>query len=576
MGTYNKTVWSNGDLITHEKLNKIEEQLELVTPGATSSIRHDKNLNLSTEQQGIARFNIAAASTNDVTSLENSITAANAALDVLSGRMDTFTALGEGSTTGDAELADIRVGDDGTTYNTAGEALRAQLHEVKADMAADNERIDSLEALAAEAKGLLYLGENANLYFEQGANGALLVHFIGRMNFRYKNDFATPKEWDAISASIQSNITIDENTYDATIRIPQYSALVYDTVNRTLQIRRYHNASTFQFVKTDSVLLANAYRKPVYGLLLNRWLLERADDAANANGLVSLSLNEWAQPAFETMVNAPKHADNFLYFTDYLREPISSWNTRVSSDMARARKYENLLPLDFTFFGGGWNTNGLTNSAALENVRIASTTLKSYFKDIYVGIGARDLNTTGVSDEENAIDGGDIAPLAIARINRQKSYYSFNTDNITYIVLNTGKLDTVVANESEYEYEINTYLPQAIAAANGKPIVIFANMMYSDVTVGENEFSGILSPVGEAIVDKINSINNNNVIAIFTGYTLQDFVTEVNNIKIIGTANFVDEVESIYAMDAVTIDLDANKIICNRIGSIGESREILL
>lgn len=46
---------------------------------------------------------------------------------VLDARMTAFTALEEGSTTGDAELQDMRIGADGVTYPSAGTAVRTQL-----------------------------------------------------------------------------------------------------------------------------------------------------------------------------------------------------------------------------------------------------------------------------------------------------------------------------------------------------------------------------------------------------------------------------------------------------------------
>lgn len=52
----------------------------------------------------------------------------------LSNRMDTFTSLTSGSTTGDAELQDIRVGANGITYNNAGDAVRGQYTQLKEDL----------------------------------------------------------------------------------------------------------------------------------------------------------------------------------------------------------------------------------------------------------------------------------------------------------------------------------------------------------------------------------------------------------------------------------------------------------
>ena len=53
---------------------------------------------------------------------------------VLSARMDEFTKLKEGSTTGDAELTDGRVGADGKTYTNIGGAIRGQVTDLKSDL----------------------------------------------------------------------------------------------------------------------------------------------------------------------------------------------------------------------------------------------------------------------------------------------------------------------------------------------------------------------------------------------------------------------------------------------------------
>lgn len=55
-------------------------------------------------------------------------------MNLLNARMDTFTKLEEGSTTGDAELKDIRVGADGEIYESAGEAVRKQVDNLKSGL----------------------------------------------------------------------------------------------------------------------------------------------------------------------------------------------------------------------------------------------------------------------------------------------------------------------------------------------------------------------------------------------------------------------------------------------------------
>ena len=48
-------------------------------------------------------------------------------LKTLETRMDSFTSLSEGSTTGDAELIDIRVANNGIKYTNAGSSVREQI-----------------------------------------------------------------------------------------------------------------------------------------------------------------------------------------------------------------------------------------------------------------------------------------------------------------------------------------------------------------------------------------------------------------------------------------------------------------
>lgn len=85
----------------------------------------------------------------------------NATDSVARAQIANLAKLPAGSTTGDAELADIRVGANGKVYGTAGEAVRGQLQENKEQtdeaVASLKEDIDNFVALG------LYVDDNGDI-----------------------------------------------------------------------------------------------------------------------------------------------------------------------------------------------------------------------------------------------------------------------------------------------------------------------------------------------------------------------------------------------------------------------------
>ena len=95
--------------------------------------------------QGKVLSDAIAKNANDISTINNNlngeISRAKEADEILKSRVDNITSLSEGSTTGDAELQDIRVKYDGTTAENAGNAVREQFSELKSDLSKTNDEL---------------------------------------------------------------------------------------------------------------------------------------------------------------------------------------------------------------------------------------------------------------------------------------------------------------------------------------------------------------------------------------------------------------------------------------------------
>jgi len=95
-----------------------------------------QNENIAGQNQTITNFQTQI--NQEVTTQNQKLNTQDQNISTLVSRMDSFASLTQGSTTGDAELIDIRVGANGVTYNTAGDAVRGQytqLHTIDEDSA---------------------------------------------------------------------------------------------------------------------------------------------------------------------------------------------------------------------------------------------------------------------------------------------------------------------------------------------------------------------------------------------------------------------------------------------------------
>lgn len=109
---YNKTNWKTNDAITSGKLNKIENAIDVINTNTNNNTSYVNRVT-----------NIADNNKTRIQNIESDIR-------VIDSRISNLTSLQEGSTTGDAELVDGRIGYDGNKYMCVGDSIRYQMADV--------------------------------------------------------------------------------------------------------------------------------------------------------------------------------------------------------------------------------------------------------------------------------------------------------------------------------------------------------------------------------------------------------------------------------------------------------------
>lgn len=195
------------DVDKEEIAGIVEEKVSVNIPTKTSQLTNDSDFVTSDTINKLSE-----EIDDEVTARKNAVdtekSERQAEIAVERARINQFVSLPNGSTTGDAELMDARIGTDGKTYDSVGDAIRGQISVVKksafilknlcevneskisneyaSSVVEDNEIVTTLTGYGSSVGGVYYTEENIS--FEVGDKlfvyHEIMTEAVNATNFR--------------------------------------------------------------------------------------------------------------------------------------------------------------------------------------------------------------------------------------------------------------------------------------------------------------------------------------------------------------------------------------------------------